>query len=113
MAGEIPRGRERRAGGEAGARPPAEDGRPAAVPALRPDRRPGPAADAVRVRAVDPGDGPRGDPPRIRRPAERGFRRPPFAETRALAAAAFAPRLSAEPRGRRPVEARGVPRDPG
>ena len=58
---------------QAGAGPAAEAGRAADVAALRADRRPGSAADAVRVRAVDPGDGPRGDPPRIRRPAERGF----------------------------------------
>ena len=52
----------------------AEAGRAAAVAAVCADCRAGSAADAVRVRVVDPGDGPRGDPPGIRRGIERGQR---------------------------------------
>src|SRR5438552_769921 len=48
-----------------GAGPAAEAGRAAAEPSLLADRGQGSAADGVRVRVVDPGDGPRGDPPGI------------------------------------------------
>lgn len=113
MAGEAPGGREGRAESQAGAGTAAESGRAAIVTAVCADREPGSAADAVRVRAVDSGDGLGGDPPRVRRQAECGVGGASAAQARAVAAAAATPGLSAGSGGGQPVEERGIPRDPG
>src|SRR6266480_5810074 len=113
LAGEIPRGWQGRAEGAAGTGPAAEAGRAAVVPAVCADCRAGSAADAVRVRVVDPGDGPRGDPPGIRRRVVGGECGPAFAQARDVAAAATAPRLSAGSAGGGTVEDGGIPRYPG
>jgi hypothetical protein len=63
-----------------------EVARCAVAPAVHADRRPRSAAVGVRVQVVDPGDGARADPPRVRGGAERGQCRHRSAVAKKLAA---------------------------
>jgi hypothetical protein len=112
LAGPLPGGRQGGVEGPAGAGAATEVDRRADAPAVHDDRGGRPAAVRVRVRAVDPGDGPHADPPRVSGVAVGGQRRSAAAHAGPVAPTTAVAGLAGRPRGSTTMEGRTVPGDP-